>query len=118
MINIINPCFFCKKECLATRAPNQELTGIHHCLNHPYTVNHRFLEEGFRFFSFGFIKDKINYYFYYEINIFRSNKEIFRISYRDMFTYDIPVLLELPYLPKSFTPENAEEKLKLYLTFK
>jgi len=119
MIKTVNPCFFCNKECLAIRAPNQELTGMHHCLNHPYKITHRFLEEGFRFFGFNIIKDNRNYYFYYKVNIFRSNKEMFRISYRDIFVYSHPIyLLELPYLPKSFIPENAEEKLKLYLTFK
>lgn len=39
------------------------------------------------------------------------------IRYTDSFQYGEETLLDFPYIPKNFTPQTAQEKLKLYLLF-
>lgn len=52
----------------------------------------------------------------YILNV-RSLGTVFILRYGDDIMPPLPTLLNLPFLPESWTPENMEDKIKLLLSY-
>jgi hypothetical protein len=103
-------CYFCQEELIRA-----ELHYKYECIKCPLEVNHfysiNYFSDVNQLYSTKIIMGKYDIYYYLISSVYNHN-----LKCKILNTETNNILISLPYDP-NITPSNAQEKIKLLLTF-